>query len=178
MKTHTGEKSHSCLKCGKKFTQRAGLYQHEKIHTETITEEEVEKWNLYYDEDKLWKPQSRLENSELDEQSKYPIYLPRHNAAIELSIREQHEALYHAGTAHTLSELRRKFWIPKGRTEVKRIINNCTGCKPMVSETICPSCRKQNLPETRVNRSRAFANIGLDYLGPLSIKTENGISRK
>uniref|UniRef100_A0A1I7VB31 Uncharacterized protein n=1 Tax=Loa loa TaxID=7209 RepID=A0A1I7VB31_LOALO len=37
--------------------------------------------------------------------------------------------LYPAGIAHTLSELRHKFWIPKGRTEVKRIIDNYTSCK-------------------------------------------------
>ncbi|VDN01919.1 unnamed protein product, partial [Onchocerca ochengi] len=64
-----------------------------------------------------------------------------------LLIRRQHEALYHAGIAHTLSEMRRKFWIPKGRMEVKR-------------------------------RSRTFAQIGLDYLGPLSIKIENGVTKR
>uniref|UniRef100_A0A1I7VV32 Ovule protein n=1 Tax=Loa loa TaxID=7209 RepID=A0A1I7VV32_LOALO len=64
-----------------------------QAQTETITEEEIEKWNLHYDEDKLWKSQSCLENSELDEQSRHPVYLPRHNAAIELLIWEQHKAL-------------------------------------------------------------------------------------
>ncbi|VDN04196.1 unnamed protein product, partial [Onchocerca ochengi] len=51
-----------------------------QAQTERINEEEKEKWNLYYDDQKLWRSQSRLENSELDDDSKHPIYLPRHNA--------------------------------------------------------------------------------------------------
>uniref|UniRef100_A0A1I7W1W3 Integrase_H2C2 domain-containing protein n=2 Tax=Loa loa TaxID=7209 RepID=A0A1I7W1W3_LOALO len=87
---------------------------------------ELNRRDRYYDEDKLWKSQSRLENSELDEQSKHSVHLPRHNAATEFLIRQQHEALHHTGTAYTFSEIRRKLWIPKGRTKVKRVINNCT----------------------------------------------------
>uniref|UniRef100_A0A1I7VUM8 Integrase catalytic domain-containing protein n=1 Tax=Loa loa TaxID=7209 RepID=A0A1I7VUM8_LOALO len=35
-----------------------------------------------------------------------------------------------------------------------------------------------NLPEIRVNQSGAFENVGFDYLGPLSIKTKGGISKR
>uniref|UniRef100_A0AAF5Q3S8 Integrase_H2C2 domain-containing protein n=1 Tax=Wuchereria bancrofti TaxID=6293 RepID=A0AAF5Q3S8_WUCBA len=106
--------------------------------------------------DKLWRSTSRLVNSELPETSKYPIYLPRHNPITELLILHQHENLCHAGIAHTLSELRSRFWIPKGRTEVKRIINRCRICKRWNSRSFkLPPMA--SLPETRVNRSRAFA---------------------
>uniref|UniRef100_A0A1I7VAW3 Integrase catalytic domain-containing protein n=1 Tax=Loa loa TaxID=7209 RepID=A0A1I7VAW3_LOALO len=110
-----------------------------QAQTETITGER-EKWNfLYYDEDKLWKSQSRLENSELDEQSKYPVYLPRHNAATELSIR------------YVLST-------------TTPVVND--GQRNHSSRPSCRTCQKQS------QSIRAFASVDLNYLGPLSIKTE------
>uniref|UniRef100_A0AAF5PNU1 DUF5641 domain-containing protein n=1 Tax=Wuchereria bancrofti TaxID=6293 RepID=A0AAF5PNU1_WUCBA len=125
--------------------------------SEGINDDEINKWNLFHTEDdKLWRSTSRLVNSELPETSKYPIYLPRHNPITELLILHQHENLCHAGIAHTLSELRSRFWIPKGRTEVKRIINRCRICKRWNSRSFkLPPMA--SLPETRVNRSRAFA---------------------
>ncbi|MCP9263443.1 Integrase core domain containing protein [Dirofilaria immitis] len=103
-----------------------------QAQSEGITEEEINKWDLYYDErDGYWKFRSRLDNL------------------------KQYESI-----AHTLSELRIEYWIPKGRTEVKRL-------------PIMP-----NLPKTRIERTRTFQNIGLDYLGPLSIKNETGIVKR
>ncbi|VDN53655.1 unnamed protein product [Dracunculus medinensis] len=49
---------------------------------------------------------SRLENSELSENSKHPIYLPRHNIITELLLMCYHENLHHIGIAHTLSTMR------------------------------------------------------------------------
>uniref|UniRef100_A0A1I7VKP2 Integrase catalytic domain-containing protein n=1 Tax=Loa loa TaxID=7209 RepID=A0A1I7VKP2_LOALO len=141
-----------------------------QAQSEGVNDDEINKWNLFYTEDdKLWRSASRLENSELPETSKYPIYLPRHNPITELIILQQHENLCHAGITHTLSELRSRFWIPKGRTEVKRMINKCRICKRWNSRSFkLPPMA--SLPETRVNRSRAFAYVGVDYFGPLSIK--------
>uniref|UniRef100_A0A1I7VPN2 Integrase catalytic domain-containing protein n=1 Tax=Loa loa TaxID=7209 RepID=A0A1I7VPN2_LOALO len=115
-----------------------------QAQSEGVNDDEINKWNLFYTEDdKLWRSASRLENSKLPETSKYPIYLPRHNPITELIILQQHENLCHAGITHTLSELRsRSFKLP-----------------PMAS-----------LPEMRVNQSRAFSYVGVDYFGPLSIK--------
>ncbi|MCP9261086.1 Integrase core domain containing protein [Dirofilaria immitis] len=72
---------------------------------------------------------SRLDNLIQYESNSYLIYLARHNHIIEIFIQRQHEKLYHAGIAHTLSELRTEYWIPKGRTEVKRVLNKCRSCK-------------------------------------------------
>uniref|UniRef100_A0A1I7VKT3 Integrase catalytic domain-containing protein n=1 Tax=Loa loa TaxID=7209 RepID=A0A1I7VKT3_LOALO len=41
-----------------------------QAQTEGLNEEEREEWNLYCDDRKLWRSQSRLKNSELDEESK------------------------------------------------------------------------------------------------------------
>uniref|UniRef100_A0AAF5Q730 Integrase catalytic domain-containing protein n=1 Tax=Wuchereria bancrofti TaxID=6293 RepID=A0AAF5Q730_WUCBA len=137
-----------------------------QAQSEGVNDDEINKWNLFYTEDdKLWRSTSRLQNSKLPETSKYPIYLPRHNPIMKLLILQQHENLCHS-----------RFWIPKSRTEVKRIINRCRICKRWNSRSfkLLPMA---SLPGTRVNRSRAFARVGVDYFGPLSIKS-NSVSTK
>ncbi|VDM96890.1 unnamed protein product [Onchocerca ochengi] len=85
--------------------------------------------------------------------------------------------MYHAGVTHTISRLRKTFWIPKGRAEVKRVLNKCTGCKRWMAKPFkLPNMPKY--PKSRVIRSRAFARVGLDYLGPISIKIEIGLSKR
>uniref|UniRef100_A0A1I7V741 Integrase_H2C2 domain-containing protein n=1 Tax=Loa loa TaxID=7209 RepID=A0A1I7V741_LOALO len=108
-------------KCDYDLAERMLIKQ---AQSQDLTDEEKDKWSLYqHKNDKLWRSSSRLGYSELDEESKYPIYLPKTNRITELIIQQQHERLHHAGIAHTLTELRRRFWIPKGRAAIKRIIS-------------------------------------------------------
>uniref|UniRef100_A0A1I7VE46 Integrase catalytic domain-containing protein n=1 Tax=Loa loa TaxID=7209 RepID=A0A1I7VE46_LOALO len=151
-----------------------------QAQSEGLNEKEINKWNLYYsDTHSLWKCRSRLDNTNT---GIYPdslnlIYLPRHNPITKLIIQHQHEDLCHAGIAHTLSELRRNFWIPKGRTEVKNILNKCMACKRWRAKPFKLPVMP-NVPETRIKRTRTFKHIGLDYLGPLSIKGESGLTKR
>ncbi|VDN01893.1 unnamed protein product, partial [Onchocerca ochengi] len=113
-----------------------------------ITEEQIITWNSYQDEtNKLWRAKGRLGNSELNSECKYPIYLPNRNTITELPIKQQHEEIYHAETAYTLCEIRHKFWIPKGRSAVKRVISSCIGCKRWTAKPF-KLPEMPNLPET------------------------------
>uniref|UniRef100_A0A1I7VZY6 Integrase catalytic domain-containing protein n=1 Tax=Loa loa TaxID=7209 RepID=A0A1I7VZY6_LOALO len=151
-----------------------------QAQSEGLNEKEINKWNLYYsDTHSLWKCRSRLDNTST---GIYPdslnlIYLPRHNPITKLIIQHQHEDLYHAGIAHTLSELRRNFWIPKGRTEVKSVLNKCMACKRWRAKPFKLPVMP-NVPETRIKRTRTFEHVGLDYLGPFSIKGESGLIKR
>ncbi|VDM94806.1 unnamed protein product, partial [Onchocerca ochengi] len=145
-----------------------------------INDKEINKWNHYYsDTHSLWKFRSRLDNISvgIHPDSLNLIYLPRHNPVTKLLIQHQHEDLCHAGIAHTLSELRRKFWILKGRMEVKGILNKCMACKRWRAKPfklpVMPT-----VPETRIIRIRTFEHVGLDYLGPLFIKGESGLIKR
>ncbi|XP_035222580.1 uncharacterized protein LOC118195385 [Stegodyphus dumicola] len=76
----------------------------------------------------------------------------------------------HAGVAETLTQIREKFWILKGRQRVKSNINKCVICyrfkaKPL-SQDIAP------LPIERITEANPFEVVGLDFAGPMSTKDE------
>ncbi|KAK6114329.1 Integrase core domain family protein [Brugia pahangi] len=147
-----------------------------QAQSEGVTKDEIIKWNLFYDNE-LWRYKSRVVNSEMKESNLHPIYLPRHNTITELFIQQRHEQLYHAGIAHTLSNLRSTIWIPKGRTEVKRILNKCMKCRRWTTKPFkLPTMA--DLPASRTTRSRPFARVGLDYLGPVNIRSDNGLTKR
>jgi len=101
--------------------------------------------------------------------SKYPIYLPREHRLTELIIIDFHKRSCHCGVKATLAELRTRFWVPKGRQQVKKIVSKCVVCKklegrPFKEPPTVP------LPEYRVNKAPPFSNIGVDFAGPLYVR--------
>lgn len=65
-----------------------------QTQSQGITEEEINKWNLYCnEEDHYCKFRSRLDNPRTD--NLQLTYLSRHYAITELLIQRQHEELYH-----------------------------------------------------------------------------------
>ncbi|VDM93772.1 unnamed protein product, partial [Onchocerca ochengi] len=121
-----------------------------QAQSQNLTIEEKEKWSLFLSStDNLWTAGSRLAHTELTEDGKFPIYLPKGHHLTNLIISNQHEKLIHAGITHTLFQLRRRFWIPRGRAAVKSVISNCMTCKRWKAKTFkLPAM--PNLPESRV----------------------------
>ena len=111
----------------------------------------------------------RLENVDMPIASKYPIYLPREHRLTELIVIDCHKRSCHCGVKATLAELRSRFWVPKGRQQVKKIVRKCVVCKklegrPFKEPPTAP------LPEYRVNKAPPFSNIGVDFAGPLYVR--------
>ena len=128
------------------------------------------------EKDEILRCTGRLNNSELDLEAREPIVLPRRHKFTELVITRCHESVMHGGVRSTLAQLRSKYWIAKGRQEVKRVINVCLLCK----RWNCKACTKPQqaaLPEFRVKRAAPFENSGVDFAGPLFAKTKSGMSK-
>ncbi len=131
---------------------------------------------LQLHQDGLLRCHGRLNNTELPEMTILPKILPRNSHYTQLVIRDTHNSLCHAGTSHTLSHLRREYWVPKGRSIVKSVIHKCMICRKWSTGAyrVPPM---PSYPLERVKRCKAFQYCGLDYLGCLYVKN-HGVTSK
>ena len=123
--------------------------------------------NPFLDEGIL-KVGGRLTHSDLSYDEKHPILLPRNHSITRMIIVDAHLMLKHAGTQATLYTVRGRYWPIDGRNTVRRIIFNCVTCfkaKPRGA-----TYQMGNLPANRLEYSRPFLNVGVDFCGPLYIK--------
>ena len=101
----------------------------------------------------------------MPEETKKPIYLPKK----ELLIKEFHERLLHAGTSHTLSQMRYIYWIPQGRATIKAVIYQCDVCRKC-------NCGPHKMPKLadwskeKISKATPFTYTGLDYIGPFYVE--------
>uniref|UniRef100_W6NUL9 Integrase catalytic domain-containing protein n=1 Tax=Haemonchus contortus TaxID=6289 RepID=W6NUL9_HAECO len=139
-----------------------------------------EQLNLYFcEETKLWKSRGRVENADLPNETVSPIYLPRESYITTLYILHVHLNNNHCGINQTLTELRRKVWITKGRHTIKRVLNkSCYHCKRYTAQPFkLPEFPPH--PPKRVQRPKyPFENVGMDYAGPLLNKSDEGVPAK
>ena len=124
---------------------------------------------LYHDEKGVLRCRGRLNNSDLTFNSKFPIFLPKSKFA-ELIVMDVHRKVKHNGLKETLNELRTKFWITKARIFIKRIIRTCHICIFIESRPYgYPAA--PDLPTSRVSISPPFTHVGIDYAGPVYVKS-------
>jgi len=119
----------------------------------------------------------RLENAELAFSARNPIILPRDHVLTEMIVRDCHQRVCHSGVRSTLAELRARYWVPKGRQMVKKILGKCVTCKKHEGGAYgAPSTAP--LPEFRVTEAAPFSKVGVDFAGPLYVKGGVGSSEK
>ena len=64
-------------------------------------------------------------------ESKFPIILPKKHRFVELVVLHVHALMEHEGLRITLTELRSRFWITKGRQFTKKLIKPFIICKKL-----------------------------------------------
>ena len=89
------------------------------------TTEQVNQLGLRVDGNGILRCFGRFQQHE-DQQ---PIYLPKQHYLTNLLIMDSHRRVLHTGVASTLAEMRSRFWVPKGRQQVKGVIRSCNHCK-------------------------------------------------
>ena len=110
----------------------------------------------------------RIHKSLLPEEEKHPMILPSKHPVVKLLIEDVHRRELHAGVEHTLSVLRQRFWLIKGRSTVRQTLRNCLICchyqtKPF-GQLMAPP------PEDRIKPAPPFTNVGIAFAGPLYLK--------
>ncbi|KAK6016282.1 Pao retrotransposon peptidase [Ostertagia ostertagi] len=127
----------------------------------------------------LWVSTGRINNATLPQETRTPIFLPSKHHITTLIILDIHTKNNHCGINHTLTELRQKFWIPKGRSTVRKTIqNHCYHCKrynakPFTLPPFPPH------PKQRVTPPQyPFQKMGMDFFGPMQYKSDYNTTEK
>ncbi|XP_043276074.1 uncharacterized protein [Venturia canescens] len=118
----------------------------------------------------------RLKHSALQPDNKHSVILPRDSPLTALLIADAHERTLHGGTQLTLAYLRQSCWIIGGRGPVRSYILRCVRCARF--RALKAQQLMGQLPISRVTPARPFLFSGVDYAGPVSLKSWRGRGSK
>lgn len=108
----------------------------------------------------------RLKFATISSEQRHPAIL--HDCHfIQCYVQYLHVKNFHAGVKALLTLIRQRIWLINGRKIARRIVNSCIHCvkyKPRLENQIMG-----NLPAERVNPTRPFFNVGIDFCGPVMI---------
>ena len=82
---------------------------------------------LFLDDNAVLRHRGRLESAPLDDQSKFPVLLPRNEHFTKLVALAAHVQVRDNGVRETLAQLRQKYRVPRGR-QVRRLVRKCVTC--------------------------------------------------
>jgi len=111
----------------------------------------------------------RLSNSDLTEKQKHPIVLPYQHKITKLIFRHLHHSLLHCGPQLLLSAMRQVYWPLKGRLLARSTVLRCISCVRANPKFQIPLMGP--LPPQRVQCSRPFTVTGVDFAGPITIRS-------
>ncbi len=99
----------------------------------------------------------------------HPIVLDPQNPVTRLIIRDYDERLHHPGSERLFAEIRRTYWILRGREAIRRHQRQCVECRKWRGRPEVPLMA--DLPLTRQRYFKpAFYSTGMDCFGPFVIK--------
>lgn len=139
---------------------------------------QLAKLNPFLDENGVLRVGGRLKHAVLSEDERHPMIVPPESTMARLLIDSHHRRTLHGGVQLALSLLRLRYWIaaaycdPQGRAMVKRHIHRCVTCTRW--RAAVPQLLMGNLPHQRVTPARPFLRTGVDYAGPILIRTGKG----
>lgn len=126
--------------------------------------------NPFLDENGQIRVGGRLNNSEIaNSDKKNPIILHARSKLTKLIFIHEHNRLLHVGPQALLASIRERYWPLNGRNLARSIVNKCIICFKTRPFTFKPIMG--NLPKARVEPGRAFAITGVDFAGPITIKS-------
>ena len=149
------------------------------IQFQLMSKAKTRKWErefvLYRDERGILRCEGRLKNAELTTTQKHPAILDAEHYVTSLIVRDSHERVKHNGVKETLTEIRSKFWIVRGRQYVRKLIHECVVCRRQEGIAYKPP-NPPALPVFRITKDHPFTYTGVDFAGPLYVKQVNAVA--
>ena len=93
--------------------------------------------------------------------------LPRRSRLTDLVVTHFHALFLHQGASITLNEIRRHYWIPGGRSLVKRLVFHCHSCKRF--RALPYQTPEGFLAPHRRSAAIPWSITGMDFFGPMYI---------
>lgn len=131
----------------------------------------VTQFGLFLDDD-IIKCKGRLNNVPLPLNMRNPILLPAEHEFTCLLIKQSHESVKHSGTRDTLTTLRERYWVLRGREAVKKFTRSCVICRKHEGTPYGP-LPPADLPSNRVSEDPPVTHIDLDFARPLYVEIKN-----
>ena len=120
-----------------------------------VKDERFDNWHrqfdFFKDEQGLWRCRGRLGKADMPENTRHPVLLYGKHYLTLLIVQECHERVFHGGVKDTLKEIRARYWIIKGRSLVRKCLQQCKICKRFHSKPY-KAPRPPPLPQFRVYR--------------------------
>ncbi|XP_015377880.1 PREDICTED: uncharacterized protein LOC107172119 [Diuraphis noxia] len=153
------------------YTQRlyySDLYHQLVTSNSIVTQSSIAQLAPFVDAHGIIRVGGRLQHSDLSTDAKHPILLSKSSHLAQLIVHHYHHNTLHGGTRLIASLIQRRFWIVSIRAAIRQIIFKCTVC--IRYKAAAPQLFIVDLPSTRVQQCRPFANVGMDYGGTFTIK--------
>ncbi|XP_067674964.1 uncharacterized protein [Haliotis asinina] len=145
----------------------SALQSHKKLPTDSRL---AQLDPVYDNENNVIRVGGRLRRAEsLSCDAQHPVVLDPHHQITQLIIKDFDERLLHYGAERILAEIRRKFWILRGREAIRQHQRKCATCRKSRAQPQLP--KMSDLPPSRLRLYKpAFYSTGVDCFGPMTIK--------
>ena len=119
--------------------------------------------NLFIDNSGLIRVKSKF--SRWRDRMEYPILLAKDSKLTREMVMQYHRNLAHSGIYSTLSEIRKKFWIPCHFSTIKKVLKTCAHCRRFNGRTI--KLNQSPYREFRVSPPTIpYRYVFADFFGP------------
>ena len=111
----------------------------------------------------------RLARSDLSLEQRNPVILPSRDHVTSLIVRDAHAKMGHLGPSAVLNKLRERFWVIRGQSTVRRVLNECIPCRKV--KRYVSGQKMADLHSYRVTSGEPpFTRTGVDCFGPFFVK--------
>ena len=144
-------------------TESAELHWIRKAQQSEVLKSQID---LKRDANGIWRCEGRVAGYN-------PIFLPRKHKLVDSLIEQCHRRTLHEGVSMTMCDMKERFWVPKLRSLVRKVVHKCNQCKRYRVKSL-PAPPQFMLPEFRAQLSDPFVVTGADFAGPILYKIKKG----
>ncbi|XP_027861387.1 uncharacterized protein LOC114137071 [Xiphophorus couchianus] len=115
--------------------------------------------------------------NDLEPAMTHPVVLDPKHPVTKLLIRQADRDLKHPGAERLFAELRRKYWILRGREAIRSEQRCCPECQKWRAQPVNPKMADLPIARLRLNQP-AFFSTGIDCFGPMQVKVGRRIEKR